>query len=294
MDHFKIESIQTDNILPPKFKLRSDIGDLKELKASVIAKGLLQPLVVRPIKDKFEVVAGHRRFVVLKELGWKTIPVNIVDVDDKTALELSLTENIQRQSLDPIDEARAFKLYILEKEYGAASELAERISKSPSFITARTRLLGLPEELLTRVKTRRLGVSHAEEIARLMSKEKGEKQVEQAKELAEQVEKTGLRVEHVAKAVTAIKQGLPVSHAVEFATSFPEFTNYPKKSPERYNVIEVSRERILLTLQQALNKIDDALRYLSDTEAQVWIKRVRYPLHELIGEAQKVQKEQSK
>jgi ParB family chromosome partitioning protein len=85
-----MEELEVHSIHPPKFSLRSDLGQLDELISSIEEKGLLEPIVVRPVEDGFEVVAGHRRLEACKRLGWRKIPCHIIELDDREAYEVSL------------------------------------------------------------------------------------------------------------------------------------------------------------------------------------------------------------
>src|SRR5215210_3346602 len=90
--------------------------ETKDLESSIIEHGLLQPIIIRTVDNYFEVVSGNRRYVACKRLGWRKITCHVAELDDKTAFEVLLTENIQRKTLDPLEEAKAFKLYV--HEYG--------------------------------------------------------------------------------------------------------------------------------------------------------------------------------
>lgn len=105
-------------IKPSKSALRTDNGPMNGLMLSIEDKGLLEPIIVRPAGDGFEVVAGMRRFEACKKLGWRRIPAHVVELTDREAFEVSLLENIQRETLNPIEEARAFRNYVEEFGYG--------------------------------------------------------------------------------------------------------------------------------------------------------------------------------
>jgi ParB family transcriptional regulator, chromosome partitioning protein len=98
--------------------IRSEIIEAYELANSINQKGLLQPIIVRPKEGFFQIVAGNRRFEACKLLAWKKIPCHIIELDDKAAFEVSLIENIQRQTLNPLDEAQAFKTYVDDFGWG--------------------------------------------------------------------------------------------------------------------------------------------------------------------------------
>lgn len=153
--------------------LRSDLNDVSELANSIDQKGLLQAIVVRTATEEyFEVVAGNRRLSACKSLGWRKIPCHIVELDDRGAFEISLIENIQRQRLNPIDEANAFKAYINDYGWGGVSHLAEKIGKSPSYITKRIKLLDLPRYIRDSISSSIIFPSTAEELAFMKDKRK--------------------------------------------------------------------------------------------------------------------------
>ena len=139
--------------------------NLDELVGSIRQRGLLQPIVVRGLEDQYyQIIAGYRRYQACKRLSWRKITCNIVELDDKGSFELSLIENIQRETLNPIDEARAFKIYISEFGWGGVSELARKIGKSPSYVTKRIELLDLPSEVIQSVVDSTVLPSIAEEL----------------------------------------------------------------------------------------------------------------------------------
>src|ERR687898_139398 len=140
---------------------------IDELSRSIKKHGLLQPIIVRPISRGFEIVAGHRRFQACKLLRWKTIPAMVKDVSDKDAFEIQLVENIQRKTLDPIEEAHAFRLYVRDYGWGGVTYLAETIMKSEQYVSSRIQLLKLPQNVIDKVKSDELKVSHAFELLSL-------------------------------------------------------------------------------------------------------------------------------
>ena len=144
--------------------------DNNDLTVSIKEKGLLQPILVRPKRSGFEIVAGNRRMLACKKLGWKKITCHIIDVDDKTAFEISLSENLQRKNLSPIEEAEAFKAYIADFGYGGVSELASRIGKSPSYITRRVKLLDLHPDIIDSIANTAINTSIAQELSYVQNK----------------------------------------------------------------------------------------------------------------------------
>jgi ParB family chromosome partitioning protein len=135
-----------------------------ELIDSIRQNGLLHPIVVRTKGSLFEIIAGCRRYSACRALGLRKIICHVVELDDKSAFEISLTENIQRRSLDPIEEAKAFKAYVDDFGWGGLTELASKISKSPAYVCKRVALLKLPDEMLEKVRNCDVSPSTAEEL----------------------------------------------------------------------------------------------------------------------------------
>lgn len=165
------ESLPLYTISPAKIQTRSSYGGmqsstLRELAASIGRHGLLSPILVRPIQGGFEIVAGHRRFYACKLLRWKAISVHVRELSDKDAFELQLVENIQRRTLNSVEEARAFKVYVTEYGWGGITQLALTIMKSEQYVSSRIQLLNLPEDILQKIEMEELKVSHALEILR--------------------------------------------------------------------------------------------------------------------------------
>jgi ParB family transcriptional regulator, chromosome partitioning protein len=140
------EEIVIGDIVEPSFKVRVNPGDIVLLAASIRSEGLLEPIVVRPRDDKFEVVAGARRLAACKSLGWRKIPCQVMEMDNQEALSAAIAENVARQTLDPIEEARSFEEYTKRYGWGSQTDLAKRIGKSPYYVSRRLRLLKLPQE----------------------------------------------------------------------------------------------------------------------------------------------------
>ena len=160
-----IDDIPISKLRASKCQLRSSGQNLNELITSIQQRGLLQPIIVRGLEDHFySIIAGNRRYEACKRLSWRKITCHIVELDDKESFEISLIENIQRETMNPIDEARAFKIYISDFGWGGVSELARKIGKSPSYITKRIALLDLPQEVIKSVADSMVCPSIAEEL----------------------------------------------------------------------------------------------------------------------------------
>lgn len=167
-DNSLVEPIEIRMIRPSKFPTRSpdakNSPELEDLKRSITDHGLLQPIVVRPLERGFEIVAGHRRFAACKSLRWRFILCKVVELDDKQAYEIQLTENLQRKTVDPVEEAMSYQRYVVDFGWGGVSELGRRIGKSEEYVSHRMQLLKLPAEVREKITSRMLGVSQALEL----------------------------------------------------------------------------------------------------------------------------------
>jgi len=137
---------------------------INTLSNSIKQHGLIQPIVVRALDNHFEIVAGCRSYFACKSLNWKKIPCHTVHLNDIQTFEMSLVENIQRESLSPLEEAQSFKTYVLDRGWGSISDLSFKIGKSPSYITKRISLLELPSEVQQSIESAELKPSSAEEL----------------------------------------------------------------------------------------------------------------------------------
>ena len=140
--------LNMQEILPNRFqpRIRFDSEKLEELAESIGKYGVIQPIVVRPVGNKFEIIAGERRFKASRLANRSTIPAIIVNLSDKDSEEIALLENIQRQQLSPIEEAVSYKR-ILDMGYITQEGLAKKLGKSQSTIANKIRLLNLDDEV---------------------------------------------------------------------------------------------------------------------------------------------------
>ena len=140
--------------------------NLEELVQSIKERGVIQPIVVRPDKSaegKYEIIAGERRWIASQNAGLHEVPVVILNVDDVKSLEFAIVENVQRQDLNPIEEARGYQKLIDDFSYNQ-EKLSKFIGKSRSYIANSLRLLSLPEEVLLLVQQGDLSAGHARSL----------------------------------------------------------------------------------------------------------------------------------
>lgn len=163
----EIEAIDPNPLQP---RSHFDEAKLSELSQSIIENGLVQPLVVRQVGARYQLIAGERRLRAARQVGLKQVPVMVLDVPDDKLLELALIENIQREELNAIEEAQAYQKLI--ETMGLTQEvLAKRVGRDRSYITNYLRLLKLPEDLQTLVQDGSLSTGHARTILALTNEE---------------------------------------------------------------------------------------------------------------------------
>lgn len=165
-------NLPLSDILPNKGQPRKNFDEesMEELTDSIRQNGVLQPILVRKKGQKYEIVAGERRYQASKRAGLETIPVVIRDISDDDVFKLALIENLQRSDLDPIEEAQGFKT-LIEKSGMTQAELGKAVSKSRPAIANALRLLDLPEEVQKLMAERLLTAGHARAILAVASEE---------------------------------------------------------------------------------------------------------------------------
>jgi len=153
--------LNVNQIRPNPFQPRETFSpeEMEELVGSVREKGVIQPVLVRQQQDGYELIAGERRLRAARMLNMQEIPAIVKDVDDKDSLELALIENIQRQNLNSIEEARAYQ-YLIDKFQMSQDELSQVMGKARVSVTNILRLLKLPMEIQDEIKNGRISFGH--------------------------------------------------------------------------------------------------------------------------------------
>ncbi len=163
-----IKDLTRSKLQPRKYFNKEN---LEELASSIKEQGVIQPIVVRNSKSaegKYEIIAGERRWLASQNAGLHEVPVVILDVDDVKSLEFAIVENVQRQDLNPIEEAQGYQRLIDEFNYNQ-EKLSKFIGKSRSYIANSLRLLSLPEEVLLMVQQGSLSAGHARSLIGLQN-----------------------------------------------------------------------------------------------------------------------------
>ncbi len=164
--------VHIEDIIPNRFqpRLTFDEQGLKELSDSIREHGIIQPLVLRKLGDKFEIIAGERRYKAAQIAGLTTVPAVIANIDDNKSAEVALVENVQRRDLTAIEEARSYKS-LLDKGYLTQEQLAKRMGLSQPSIANKLRLLNLDEEVQQALLEEKISERHARTLLTLQDKE---------------------------------------------------------------------------------------------------------------------------
>ena len=173
IDQSRVEEIFIDQIEANPFQPRSEFDEeaLNELANSIQEKGLIQPITVRKVKaEKYQIVAGERRWRASKLIGLKKIPAVIRKFNDQEMLEIALIENIQREDLNPIEEAKAYKEMLNNFDITQA-ELAKQVGKSRSNVSNMVRLLKLADKVKNHLQQGAISIGHARALLALEKKE---------------------------------------------------------------------------------------------------------------------------
>jgi ParB family chromosome partitioning protein len=246
-----VDDIPISQLKPSKCQLRSLGYNIDDLLESIRERGLLQPIVVRGAEDhQYNIIAGNLRYEACRRLSWRKITCHIVEVDDKESLEISLIENIQRETLNPIDEANAFRLYISEFGWGGVSELARKIGKSPSYVTKRIELLDLPHEVIQSVADSSICPSIAEELHAIKDHTK-------QSEMVRLIAQRHLSLRRVRELINQANQ----NHSVLSAAC------YYKDREDRKRRIERAFDKSITALKIALNRLS---MVIEDVEDDSW------------------------
>jgi len=272
MEHFDssiIEPIEMRMIKHSPFEVRHKIDkndpEFRSLVKSITEHGLLQPILVRPVALGFEIVAGYRRFEACRSLRWRHIQSKIRELSDKQTYEIQLTENIQRKSLNALEEAEAFKKYVDDFGWGGVSELASKIEKSEEYVSHRIQLLKLPSEAKKQLIQNALSVSQSLELLGVPSEEQAE--------MAQRIYDDHLTV----KQIRSIKKSKVKKDDDPRTTKAEQSHRITKKTK--------------LGLKMALSRIDSVAnesQTISDPkvrrEVVTYMMDLRYKLHELLDE----------
>ena len=169
----KKNQLQISDLVPNKYQPRKifDESSLEDLTNSIKERGMIQPIIVRKSdddKEKFEIIAGERRWLAAQRAGFHNVPVVITEADDLKSLEFAIVENVQRHDLNPLEEAQGYKRLIDDFKYDQ-DKVAKFIGKSRSYISNSLRLLSLPTEVIALIESQKLTAGHAKILVGLQN-----------------------------------------------------------------------------------------------------------------------------
>src|SRR5574341_1989159 len=242
------EELEISKIDFAKNGLRVNVGSIEELASSIAEKGLLQPIVVRVLGDRYEVVAGNRRLSACKLLKWRKILCHIIELDDRESYEVSLIENVQHKTLNPIEEAVAFNRYVDEFGWGGVSVLAEKIGRSQEYVSRRVQLLQLPGKVQDKIMRRRISAGIAQELLSIDGKT--------AEKLAEMIETDHIKRDEVRQIVKSVKK-------VNLRKSDKEVKT-PPTYEEVFGATDGALRKCITILKSTLLRIDDVIGEIDD------------------------------
>ena len=272
-----IEQIEMKMIHHSSFAVRDKFQryseDNESLVTSIREHGLIQPILIRPLSHGFEIVAGHRRYQACKSLRWRFIPCKIRELTDKQAFEIQLSENIQRKSMDPIEEAEAFRRYVIDFGWGGVSDLAKKIGKSEEYVSHRIQLLKLPEEIKKKIASQLLNVSKAIEISAIP--------IEKQSQIVGEIIENNLSVKRIRELKMILKDNV-----TEDCTN-KEFVNTKNHISKSLKITKKASLSLKVNLARIDNLIEEAqisIEPENRTEITNFLMELRIRIHELIDD----------
>lgn len=273
-----IEQIEMKMIHHSSFAVRDKFQryseDDESLVTSIREHGLIQPILIRPLSHGFEIVAGHRRYHACKSLRWRFIPCKIREMTDKQAFEIQLSENIQRKSMDPIEEAEAFRRYVMDYGWGGVSDLAKKIGKSEEYVSHRIQLLKLPEEIKKKISSHILNVSKAIEISAIP--------IEKQSLIVGEIIENNLSVKRIRELKMILRD-----NSTEDCNNTEDFTNtknYISKSLKLAKKASLSLKVNLARIDNLIEEAQISIEPEHRTEIINFLMELRIRIHELIDD----------
>jgi ParB family transcriptional regulator, chromosome partitioning protein len=271
-----VEQIEMKMIRPSQFAVRDKFQKMtnedETLHISIREHGLLQPILIRPISHGFEIVAGHRRFHACRSLRWRFIPCKIREMSDKQAYEIQLTENMQRKAMDPVEEAEAFRRYVMDFGWGGVSELANKIGKSEEYVSHRIQLLKLPDDIKNQVITSRLNVSQAMELTTLSQ--------ERQSEIIEQVINGNLTVKQIREVKSILREDGTFDHASKPCRNITKSIRLIRISKKTSLALRITLAR----LDNIINEVHESIEPDQRAEIINFLMAQRLKIHAMIDD----------
>jgi ParB family transcriptional regulator, chromosome partitioning protein len=272
VEHIEMKMIHHSSFaVRDKFQRYSE--DNESLVTSIREHGLIQPILIRPLSHGFEIVAGHRRYQACKSLRWRFIPCKIRELTDKQAFEIQLSENIQRKSMDPIEEAEAFRRYVIDFGWGGVSDLAKKIGKSEEYVSHRIQLLKLPEEIKKKIASQLLNVSKAIEISAIP--------IEKQSQIVGEIIENNLSVKRIRELKMILRDNITEDYS---NLGFASGNNYLSKSFKITKKASLSLKVTLARIDNLIEESQISIEPEQRTEIINFLMELRIRIHELIDD----------
>ena len=277
----KVEVLQIpiEDILPNRFQPRLNFNDqaLSDLAGSIKQHGIIQPLLLRKKNDKYEIIAGERRYKAAKMAGLINVPAIISDLDDNASAEVAIVENIQRKDLSAIEEAKSYQA-LLDKGYMTQEDLARKMGISQSAISNKLRLLTLDDAVQEAVIQEKISERHARTLLKISKHEKQRELLERiikerltVKQLEDIIKEGDSAMDNSVNKMPNIEHMLnnsedivPVQKQVEAQVNPDSFFGTPEKIPNKFfNFLEDSaanlntEEKTMPTFEPVYENLDD-------------------------------------
>ncbi len=269
----QILNVPIEDIIPNRFqpRLNFDEAGLKELAASIKEHGIIQPLVLRRLGDKYEIIAGERRYKASKLAGLTSVPAIISSLDDRKSAEVAIVENVQRRDLSSIEEAKSYKA-LLDKGYLTQEELAKKMGLSQSAISNKLRLLSLSDKVQEALMENKISERHARSLLQLEN-------LEEQDEWLEKITTERLTVRELDKRIKEQKYGTKEDKIedIPLVELTPNINNIKEKAtdiiPEHQDIIDINPSPVVEEVKPIPNKF---FNYLEDEQANMSIEEPIY------------------
>ena len=276
----EIIQVSLDDIIPNRFqpRLSFDEQGLNELAESIRQHGIIQPLVLRKIGDKYEIIAGERRYKASYIAGLSEVPAVIINLNDNESAEVAIVENIQRKDLSPIEEAKSYKK-LLDRGYLTQDQLAGRMGKTQATISNKLRLLNLDDEVQQALLNNKISERHARSLLRLEDKD-------MQKEVLHRILEDRLNVRDTENLITEKlneqKEFIQVSNLTSKNFDFPEMVDLNKTDNDMKELDNLLNNTI---------SIDNIINEPVEEEIEVMQEDTKTPMDLVIEKMENIVKE---
>lgn len=251
-----------DDIIPNRFQPREvfDEQALKELAVSIKEHGVIQPIIVRQVENKYEIIAGERRYKASTMAGLTKIPAIVKNLDDKESSKIALIENLQRKDLSPIEEARTYQKILEIEDNMTQEELAATMGKTQSSVSNKLRLLALPEEVQDALLKDKISERHARTLLNL------EDRNDQIK-MMDRVIENKMTVRELEKAIKEFKDPTSIEEENQAIDAAPAIVNVDDASLSASDLVNEESQSTERTLADTFMDIKNGIDTETNTEA---------------------------